>query len=342
MYICINFLKKKKERGQNEGKKTLSRTIYSAYFRQYGPALQDLLEAVKLAPNNREVRRLLVRVKEECKEETKRQREAKEEREEKEKEKKEMTPDSGVANSQPGSAEQSQAEVSEPEETGRPVASTASSQAGSSEPVVSNAVTSVQNTSRVYDSRLSSTGTEVAVTDNKTFNSNSSNSSSSVSSTHLGSGDIANGHVVQGTGAGKKDAGVPNKQVISEVGDGLLSSGERPIGRRAHTIKTPRPPSIEVANSEPVTAGVVFFNPSATDANAGQVTHARPLLSKPSNSDSRESTPESSTPGSGSGSGSGSGALNSPVHSSVRLPDVPHPHAIMANPPSVQAGLTHR
>jgi len=34
--------------------------------RQYNSALQDLMEALKLAPDNRELRRLLIRVKEEC------------------------------------------------------------------------------------------------------------------------------------------------------------------------------------------------------------------------------------------------------------------------------------
>lgn len=40
-------------------------------FRQYTSALNDLMEALKLAPNNRELRRLLVRVKEECREQAK-------------------------------------------------------------------------------------------------------------------------------------------------------------------------------------------------------------------------------------------------------------------------------
>ncbi|XP_033105680.1 protein TANC1-like isoform X2 [Anneissia japonica] len=43
-------------------------------LKQFGSALQDLLDALKLAPNNKEIRRLLLRVKEECKEETKRQK----------------------------------------------------------------------------------------------------------------------------------------------------------------------------------------------------------------------------------------------------------------------------
>ena len=38
--------------------------------RQFNAALQDLMEALKLAPNNRELRRLLVRVKDECKEQS--------------------------------------------------------------------------------------------------------------------------------------------------------------------------------------------------------------------------------------------------------------------------------
>ncbi|XP_078582014.1 protein TANC2-like isoform X3 [Branchiostoma floridae x Branchiostoma japonicum] len=46
--------------------------------RQYGPALQDLLEACKLAPDNKEIRRLLIRVKEECKQQTKEDREGSE------------------------------------------------------------------------------------------------------------------------------------------------------------------------------------------------------------------------------------------------------------------------
>lgn len=37
-------------------------------YSQYASALQDLVEALKLAPNNRELRRLLMRVKDECKE----------------------------------------------------------------------------------------------------------------------------------------------------------------------------------------------------------------------------------------------------------------------------------
>ncbi|XP_013418941.1 protein TANC2 isoform X2 [Lingula anatina] len=42
--------------------------------RHYAAALQDLLEALRLAPNNRELRRLLVRVKEECKQQAKLER----------------------------------------------------------------------------------------------------------------------------------------------------------------------------------------------------------------------------------------------------------------------------
>ncbi len=38
------------------------------FHRQFNAALQDLTEAIKLAPNNRELRRLFVRVKEECSE----------------------------------------------------------------------------------------------------------------------------------------------------------------------------------------------------------------------------------------------------------------------------------
>ena len=37
-------------------------------YRQYAAAQQDLLEALRLSPNNRELRRLLMHVKEECKE----------------------------------------------------------------------------------------------------------------------------------------------------------------------------------------------------------------------------------------------------------------------------------
>ena len=41
------------------------------YCRQFNAALQDLIEALKLAPDNRELRRLLQRVKEECHEQSK-------------------------------------------------------------------------------------------------------------------------------------------------------------------------------------------------------------------------------------------------------------------------------
>ena len=40
-------------------------------YRQYKLALIDLQEAVKLSPENRELRRLLVRVNEECREQAK-------------------------------------------------------------------------------------------------------------------------------------------------------------------------------------------------------------------------------------------------------------------------------
>ncbi len=40
-------------------------------YRQFNAALQDLKEALNLAPNNRELKRLLARVKEECKEQAK-------------------------------------------------------------------------------------------------------------------------------------------------------------------------------------------------------------------------------------------------------------------------------
>ena len=40
-------------------------------FRQFNSALADLMEALKMAPNNRKLWRLLVRVKEECKEQAK-------------------------------------------------------------------------------------------------------------------------------------------------------------------------------------------------------------------------------------------------------------------------------
>nr|XP_006813233.1 PREDICTED: protein TANC2-like [Saccoglossus kowalevskii] len=45
-------------------------------MRQYGPALQDLIDAIQIAPGNKEVRRLMVRVKEECKEQTRMERES--------------------------------------------------------------------------------------------------------------------------------------------------------------------------------------------------------------------------------------------------------------------------
>ena len=53
---------------------------YEAYYararakrddRQFNSALQDLMEALRLAPENRELRRLLNRVKEECREQAK-------------------------------------------------------------------------------------------------------------------------------------------------------------------------------------------------------------------------------------------------------------------------------
>ena len=40
-------------------------------FRQFNSSLQDLMEALKLSPENRELRRLLARVKEECQEQAK-------------------------------------------------------------------------------------------------------------------------------------------------------------------------------------------------------------------------------------------------------------------------------
>ncbi|XP_033624485.1 protein TANC1-like isoform X2 [Asterias rubens] len=86
-------------------------------IRQFGPALQDLLEAIKLAPNNREVRRLLVRVKEECKDETKKQKEipsAKDSPADND-----QGRDSGVPNSQPGSSQASENEISPPDSSKR-------------------------------------------------------------------------------------------------------------------------------------------------------------------------------------------------------------------------------
>ena len=85
-------------------------------YRQFGPALQDLLEAIKLAPNNREVRRLLVRVKEECKEETRRQKEIQQQTQGKEAtEEKDQGADSGVPLSQPGSSQSELSETSPPD-----------------------------------------------------------------------------------------------------------------------------------------------------------------------------------------------------------------------------------
>ena len=40
------------------------------FSRQFNAVLQDLMEALKLAPNNRELHRLLVRVKDECREQS--------------------------------------------------------------------------------------------------------------------------------------------------------------------------------------------------------------------------------------------------------------------------------
>ncbi|XP_022099780.1 protein TANC1-like isoform X2 [Acanthaster planci] len=94
-------------------------------IRQFGPALQDLLEAIKLAPNNREVRRLLVRVKEECKDETKKQKEipattattttiTKDSPADND-----QGRDSGVPISQPGSSQASENEISPPDASKR-------------------------------------------------------------------------------------------------------------------------------------------------------------------------------------------------------------------------------
>ena len=42
--------------------------FFLCFCRQYAAAQQDLLEALRLAPKNRELQRLLTRVKEECRE----------------------------------------------------------------------------------------------------------------------------------------------------------------------------------------------------------------------------------------------------------------------------------
>ncbi|XP_038045459.1 protein TANC1-like [Patiria miniata] len=86
-------------------------------IRQFGPALQDLLEAIKLAPNNREVRRLLVRVKEECKDETKKQKDIPATKDSPADN--DQGRDSGVPNSQPGSSQASENEISPPDATKR-------------------------------------------------------------------------------------------------------------------------------------------------------------------------------------------------------------------------------
>ena len=99
-----------------------------SFSRQFGPALQDLLEAIKLAPNNREVRRLLVRVKEECKEESRKQKDAALEAAAAQGssstslkggsgagEEKDQGADSGLPMSQPGSSQSELSETSPPE-----------------------------------------------------------------------------------------------------------------------------------------------------------------------------------------------------------------------------------
>ena len=40
-------------------------------YRQFQSAIEDLMEALKLAPSNRELQRLLVRLKEECRDQSK-------------------------------------------------------------------------------------------------------------------------------------------------------------------------------------------------------------------------------------------------------------------------------
>ena len=49
-------------------KSLINHCIFLGVCRQYSSAQADLMEAFKIAPNNRELRRLLVRVKEECRE----------------------------------------------------------------------------------------------------------------------------------------------------------------------------------------------------------------------------------------------------------------------------------
>lgn len=82
MTFCINFLyKKKKLQDHAAAIELASRALelkpkcFEAYYararakrdnQQYIAAQEDLKEALRLAPNNREVRRLLTRIKEEC------------------------------------------------------------------------------------------------------------------------------------------------------------------------------------------------------------------------------------------------------------------------------------
>ncbi|PIK60668.1 hypothetical protein BSL78_02360 [Apostichopus japonicus] len=223
-----------------------SRARAKRAIRQFASALQDLLEAVKLAPSNREVRRLLVRVKEECKEEAKREREAQQAHPVLEKvgskdSEKEQTPDSGLAGSQPGSGEASQGEVSETENQ-----SEALSQ--KNEPISERTESSDQQ-------------------------------SSSQTETLDGSKDFQGFHSQQLTDSMKGDpvgtaaepaAGPEDASLIiaREIANGAI---QQPLARRSKTVKTSsRPPSIEVASSEPVFSGVVKFKPVGQSGTISQ------------------------------------------------------------------------
>lgn len=201
---------------------------------------------MKLAPSNREVRRLLVRVKEECKEEAKREREAQQAHPVLEKvgskdSEKEQTPDSGLAGSQPGSGEASQGEVSETENQ-----SEALSQ--KNEPISERTESSDQQ-------------------------------SSSQTETLDGSKDFQGFHSQQLTDSMKGDpvgtaaepaAGPEDASLIiaREIANGAI---QQPLARRSKTVKTSsRPPSIEVASSEPVFSGVVKFKPVGQSGTISQ------------------------------------------------------------------------
>lgn len=206
-----------------------------------------MLEAVKLAPSNREVRRLLVRVKEECKEEAKRERESQQAHPVMENmggkdSEKEQTPDSGLAGSQPGSGEASQGEVSESENQ---------SEANNQK---SGGTTSERSESS--DQQSSQTETLEGSNDYQAFHSQQLSDSMK--------GDPA-GTAAEPAGSGQEE---PSLIIAREIANGAIP---QPVARRSKTVKTSsRPPSIEVASSEPVFSGVVKFKPVSQSGEVSQ------------------------------------------------------------------------